>query len=263
MVQQEEDELGYPEKGDLVIATVNRIVSYGVYVSLDEYHGKEGLIHVSEIATTWVRNIKDHLRIGQKLVLKVLRVDPNRNQIDLSRRRVTGREKIEKMLDWKRERKAESILKSVADQLGKKVNIGKVREAILSKYSSLYEALEGAVEVGEKAFQGLDLTKDCVTTLTEFAKAKIKLEEAKVTGIIELTCFESNGIHAIKEALIKAMHIKKPRRATVNAYVTGAPKYTLEVIAGNYPQAENLLNESIDTALSTIESYNGLGKRIR
>ncbi len=80
----------YPEIGDLVVATVTRVVDYGFYVKLDEYAGIEGLVHIQEISTTWVRNVRDHAREGQKLVLKVLRVNPQRNQIDLSLRRVTA-----------------------------------------------------------------------------------------------------------------------------------------------------------------------------
>src|SRR5947199_9341604 len=90
---------------------------YGTNFKLDEYGGIEGLVHISENSTTWVRNFRDHARACQKLVLKVLRVNPQRNQIDLSLRRVTGREKSEKMLEWKKERKAEAILKSAAEKM--------------------------------------------------------------------------------------------------------------------------------------------------
>src|SRR5438128_7913547 len=108
-----------PEIGDLVVASVTRVEDYGAYVKLDEFSGIEGLVHISEISTTWVRNIRNHAREGQKLVLKVLRVSPQRNQIDLSLRRVTGREKSEKMLEWKKERKADAIIKSAADKMNK------------------------------------------------------------------------------------------------------------------------------------------------
>src|SRR5437867_2013782 len=85
-----------PEVGDLFVATVTRVEDYGAYVKLDEFSGIEGLVHISEISTTWVRNIREHARQGQKLVLRVLRVSSQRNQIDLSLRRVTGREKDRK-----------------------------------------------------------------------------------------------------------------------------------------------------------------------
>lgn len=257
----EEGGEGYPEVGDLIVATVKRIVGYGAYVSLDEYPGKEGLIHISEISTKWVRNIRDHFKEGEKLVLKVLRVDPNRGQVDLSLRRVTGREKMEKMLEWKREKKASSILKAVADRL-EGTSPEKIKEKLLSKYSSVYEALEAAVEEGEKAFKGLNLPREWVTTLIEHAKAKIKLEESKVTATLELVCLTPDGIDAIKESLIRAKAVKKPRRAKVRTYTIGAPKYRVEVTAGSYPEAENLLNEAVKEAISVIKRHNGVGRRI-
>lgn len=252
----------YPEVGDLIIATVKRIVGYGAYVSLDEYPGKEGLIHISEISTKWVRNIKDHLREGEKLVLKVLRVDPSRGQIDLSLRRVGGREKVEKMLEWKREKKASSILKAAADQLGESFNLGELKEKLSSKYGSVYEALEEAVMEGEKAFKGLDLPEKWVETLIELAKAKIKLEESKLTATIELTCITPDGIDAIKDSLIKAKEVKKPRRARIRAYTIGAPKYRIEAVAGSYPEAESLLDEAVKEAINVIRKHNGEGRRI-
>ncbi len=262
MPQLAEDRVGYPEVGDLVVATVKRIVGYGSYVSLDEYPGREGLVHISEISTRWVRNIKDHFREGQKLVLKVLRIDTSRGQIDLSLRRVTGREKVEKMLEWKRDKKAESIIKGVAERLGKKFNVEKLRKNILEKYSSIYEAFEEAVEDGEKAFEGLELPEEWVRTLTEQVKTKIKLEEAKVTATIELECLDPNGVNAIREILLKAKGIKKPSRAKIRAYTIGAPKYRIEVIAGSYSQAERLLDKAVAEATVAIKSLNCHGRRV-
>src|SRR3989475_281823 len=142
----------FPEVGDLVVATVKRVEDYGAYVKLDEFAGIEGLVHISEMATTWVRNIRDHAREGQKLVLKVLRVNPQRNQIDLSLRRVTGREKSEKMLEWKKERKADAILKSTADKLQRpEPEIDDLRTVLLDKFGSLYEPLEESIDNGTEA----------------------------------------------------------------------------------------------------------------
>src|SRR5207237_9223354 len=88
----------FPEVGDLVVATVKRVEDYGAYVKLDEFAGIEGLVHISELATTWVRNIRDYAGEGQKLVLEVLRVNVLRNQIDLSRQRSDGRENSDKIV---------------------------------------------------------------------------------------------------------------------------------------------------------------------
>src|SRR4030066_358090 len=100
----------FPEIGDLIIATIETVTDYGAYAKLDEYN-KRGLLHVSEISSSWIRNIRDFVREGQKMVLKVLRVDLEKGHIDLSLRRVTKRERIEKILSWKRERKADALIK--------------------------------------------------------------------------------------------------------------------------------------------------------
>ena len=106
----------WPEPGDLVIATIETVTDYGAYANLDEYN-KRGLLHVSEISSSWIRNIRDYVREGQKTVLKVLRVDPEKGHIDLSLRRVTKRAKIEKIRSWKQDRKAEALLREIAEKL--------------------------------------------------------------------------------------------------------------------------------------------------
>jgi len=90
----------WPEVGDLVIATIENVTDYGAYAKLDEYT-KRGLLHVSEISSSWIRNIRDFVRENQKMVLKVLRIDAEKGHIDLSLRRVTKRERIEKTKSWK------------------------------------------------------------------------------------------------------------------------------------------------------------------
>src|SRR3972149_9371406 len=107
----------YPEIGDLVIATIETVTDYGAYAKLDEYD-KRGLLHVSEISSSWIRNIRDFVREGQKMVLKVLRVDSEKGHVDLSLRRVTKRERIEKVMLFKKDRKAEALLKGVAEKTG-------------------------------------------------------------------------------------------------------------------------------------------------
>ena len=64
-----------PEAGEIVICTVREITSHGIYVSLDQYDGTNGFLHVSEISTGWVRNIDRVAKVSQKLVLKVIRAN--------------------------------------------------------------------------------------------------------------------------------------------------------------------------------------------
>ncbi len=249
----------YPEEGDLVIGTVKRITDYGAYVLLDEY-GKEGLIHISEISTSWVRNIRDHLREGQKLVLKVLRVNPSKGEVDLSLRRVTGRERTEKMVEWKKERRAETIFKEAAESLGASAEeAGGIRAKLLEKYDSLFDALKECAERGGAPLEKLGIPPQWINALVEAAKEKIKPERVKVSATLEMSCHKPNGIELIKAALLKAKKVKKGQDALVRIYTIGAPKYRVEVEAKGYPEAERRLREVVETAIKAIEGAGGKG----
>ncbi len=253
----------YPEVGDLVVASVTRVVDYGAYVKLDEYDGVEGLIHISEIASTYVKNIRVHVREGQKLVLKVLRVSPQRAQVDLSLRRVTGREKSDKMLEWKKVKKADSIIKGAAEKL--KVNdeeVSKIRSLVYEKFDNPFDAFEEATDEGEEIFTKLGISEDWAKALTEVAKGKIRLEKAKVTGTVELTCSKTEGVEAIRQALRGAKKVKKTRGTTIKIYTIGSPRYRLEVSSKEITEAQATLNLAIDEALKGIKSLGGEGRKL-
>ena len=253
----------YPEVGDLVVASVTRVVDYGAYVKLDEYNGVEGLIHISEIASTYVKNIRVHVREGQKLVLKVLRVSPQRFQVDLSLRRVTGREKSEKMLEWKKVKKADSIIKGAAERLqfGDE-EVEKIRTLIYEKFDNPFDAFEEATDEGEETFTKLGISEDWAKTLTDVARSKIKLEKAKVTGTVELTCTKTAGLEAIRQALHGAKKVKKSRGTTIKVYTLGSPKYRFEVRSKEITDAQATLNLAIEEALNGIKGLGGEGRKL-
>jgi len=246
-----------------VIATVNRLADYGIYVKLDEYGEKEALVHISEISTTWVRNIRDYAREGQKLVLKVLRVNPQKGQIDLSLRRVTGRERTEKVVEWKKSRKAESIIKAAAERLkSDQTKIDEVKKKMLSKYSNIFDALEESVESGEKTFTKLEMEPEWASTLAETAKEKIKIEIARVKATIEIASTKSEGIEDVRAALLSAKKVKTPKDASIEIYTIGAPKYRIEIAARDYSDAERTLQEAVNEAVTTIRSLGGAGRQL-
>ncbi len=253
----------YPEVGDLVVASVTRVVDYGAYVKLDEYESVEGLIHISEIASTYVKNIRVHVREGQKLVLKVLRVSTQRAQVDLSLRRVTGREKSEKMLEWKKIKKADSIIKGAAERLkiGEE-ELAKVKTLIYEKFENPFDAFEESTDEGEEVFTGLGISEEWAKALTDVALSKIRLEKAKVNGTIELTCTKTAGVENIKQALRSVKKVKKTRGTTIKVYTTGAPRYRIEVKSKEITDAQAALNLAIDEALNAIKDAGGEGRKI-
>jgi S1 RNA binding domain protein len=65
----------------VVEGTVSRITPYGAFLQLED--GRVGLVHISEIDRNYVRNVEEHLHIGDKVQSKVVAIKED-GKIDLS-----------------------------------------------------------------------------------------------------------------------------------------------------------------------------------
>lgn len=249
----------WPEIGDLVIVTIEIVTDYGAYAKLDEYN-KRGLLHVSEISSSWIRNIRDFVREGQKVVLKVLRVDTEKGHIDLSLRRVTKREKIEKILSWKKERKAEALLRGVAEKVGLSDEEVYEKAGILveEKYG-LYEGFEKVVKEGAEVLTKIGVPENLAKAFAEVAEERIHVKMVKVKGIIEIRCMKPNGVKIIKDSFLNAEKAEKTKDAEVRFSVVAAPKYSVEVLAENYKRAEEVLQKVAQSVVSNVVKAGGQG----
>ncbi len=69
--------------GDVVKGKVTGIQSFGAFVSL-EGESTQGLIHISEVSNTYVKDVNEFLTVGQEVEVKVIKVDSEKNKISLS-----------------------------------------------------------------------------------------------------------------------------------------------------------------------------------
>ncbi|HRV95575.1 MAG TPA: S1 RNA-binding domain-containing protein [Anaerolineae bacterium] len=76
----------------LVSGKVTKVVDYGAFVRLDV--GVDGLLHVSEIAEPAPDNPREFVERGERLVLRVLDIDPFRERMGLSLKRVSDEERM-------------------------------------------------------------------------------------------------------------------------------------------------------------------------
>jgi len=80
-----EDLVAEAEVGKKYLGTVTRLVDFGAFVEI--FPGTEGLLHISEVADYRVQDINDELKLGDKILVKVLSIEPP-NKIRLSRKAV-------------------------------------------------------------------------------------------------------------------------------------------------------------------------------
>src|SRR5215831_10232936 len=130
-----------PEVGEIVIATVTKIMDQGAYVTLDEYNNIQGFLHISEIATGWIRNVEKFLKVGEKKVLLVKRVDTRRSEIDLSLKQISSDQKKKKLLELKRQEKEEVLIENLKVRASlAEAELGKIESILVEKFDSIYNA---------------------------------------------------------------------------------------------------------------------------
>ena len=91
-----------PEQGEIVIATVTKVMDHGAYVTLDEYDEIQGFLHISEIAPGWIRSINRFVKENEKKVLLVKKINQKRRDIDLSLKQVSKDQKKHKLKEVKK-----------------------------------------------------------------------------------------------------------------------------------------------------------------
>lgn len=251
----------YPEDGELVVCTVKGVKNYGAFLNLDEYENKEGFIHVRDIATGWVKYIRDYVREGQKVVCKVLSVDPAKGHIDLSLKQVNDHQKRDKIQQWKNEKKAEKLLEIVATKIKKRPEeiLDEGLSAMIANYGSLFALLEHAA-LDEKSFKKEAGKKKWVDAFIEIAKENIQPPKVEIIATMELSTSDSIGIIHIRNALLEGLSSGK---SNINIKYMCAPKYRIEVSAADYKIAEEELKKAFENISSKVEEHNGSAKLIR
>ena len=249
----------WPESGDFAVCTVINVADFGAYLTLDEYGGKEGYIHISEVKAGWVKYIRDYIREGQKVVCKVLKVNPARRQIDLSLKDVNEHQKRAKIQDWKNEQKAIRWLNFVAKELTIDESIMQTIYAEFYDYfGNLYGAFEYAATEGISTFDEVKIDGNIAEFIVKVAAENIKLPFVNITGFVDLTCYLPNGIDIIKKALKRSSTIKGEGVEIEVGYV-GAPRYRIKVTAPEYKTAESYLKKVADVIINSIEKNDGIG----
>lgn len=245
-----------PEAGDIVLVTIEEITGHGAYVSLDEYSNMTGFLHISEIATGWIRNIERYVKPKQKAVLKVIRVDKTRAEVDLSLKQVSGEERKSKLIEVKKNEKATAFMEMVKVKANlSDEQIDEIEDKILQKHDSVYDIFEIVAKKGTDSVRNLEFSAD-VTRAIEDESHKIQVPHVEIRDILEISSKGSNGIDVIKNTLSPLETTKSNVQVKIN-YI-GAPKYRVTVQAENFKMAEKTMNNIMEKAKASIEKHQGI-----
>lgn len=81
--------------GQLAEAQITRLTKFGAFARLDDDYQLEGLIHISELAEERVEQARDIVKPGDRVTVRIIRLDPKQRQVGLSLKQVSSAEFIE------------------------------------------------------------------------------------------------------------------------------------------------------------------------
>lgn len=247
---------GFPQDDELVLCTITNIQYHSVFAMMDEY-GRTGMIHISEVSPGRIRNIREFVTEGKKVVCKVLRIDKIKGHIDLSLRRVNDAQKRGKLDEIKKEQLAENIIEYVAKKLEIPTQnlYSSISSALLPKYGSIYPAFDEASR-DEVSLEKLGIEKRVSAELNPVIKARIKPPEVEIRGKVKLTSYAPNGVEIIKGAFKEGLEGSAP----IKIQYLGAGSYGMLVKAPNYKEAELTLQSCAERILTSAKKHHAIAE---
>ena len=244
-----------PEEGEIVLVTIKEVTGHGAYITLDEYDGTIGFLHISEIATGWIRNIERYIRPKQKTVLKVIRVNKSRAEVDLSLKQVTGDERKSKLIEVKKTEKASAFM----DIIKKKANLSdsemsSLEDEILKRFDLVYDLFETVSRKGIDSIRSLGFSEEIIKAI-DIESNKIQIPHVEIMGILEISLNKADGIERIKN-ILGSVEMSKANTGIGITYIS-APKYRMVVKADNFKSAEKIMNNALEKIKSAINQEKG------
>ncbi|MEE9323057.1 MAG: hypothetical protein V3U72_00785 [Candidatus Aenigmarchaeota archaeon] len=220
-----------PRRGEFVVCKIVKINPHSAIAQIIEYE-TTGLIHVSEVASRWVRDIREFIKEKQYVVCRVMESYPD--HISLSLKRVHREDTARKLNEFKREKRSEKLLEMAGKSIGKNLEQTKneIGNILIEEFGSITKVFEFSLKSPD-LLKSKGVPDKWVDAITEIARKNYAEKTFDVKGRLKLITREPNGIELIKKALIKA------KKEGLKVQYVSAPKYILEGNGKNYRETES------------------------
>jgi len=253
-----------PDPDELVMVRVNAIDDMGVLCSLLEYNNLEGFLPLSEISRKRMRSVLRHVRVGQKQVLGVLRVDTERGYVDLSKKYIADMERDQGSEKYNKGKTVHSICKRVSETVMKSTeDIYKsyVWPFYDSEHTHPFDAFKALAADGENIWKDIENPDSTITeAFAKVIKQRMAVQPVKIGAQIEVTCYSDGGIDDIKSALKTGLASGK---GDVKIQLISSPLYLIFTTTVDEAKGEEVLNNVIDAIQQEISGKSGNCKCVK
>ncbi len=248
-------EQGMPEKGEIVVCKVTKILNYGVFAKLLEYGDLNGFVHVSQVSSGWVKNIRNVVKENQIRAAQAIRVDRVSGQIDMSFTKVSAGAQRAKIESWNQLKRTQRLLEVFAkDQEAKQDDVWReIAEPLIEEHGSLPEAFSKIALERENALECIG--KKWRKPFLELVGKNVEVPRKTVRGTIKVGITKPNGAEAIRGALIAARDSEK--KAEVGLSYKGSGAWSLKVTSHDYKEAEKAMRSIVQRAEEQMQKAGG------
>ena len=246
----------YPDAGDVVVIEIQSINQSVAYVTLPEYNDVEGMILLSNMSKKRapVLNLK---RAGKLDYAVVLRVDALQGYIDLSKRAVLPGAIPPLEAKWKKSKLVHSIAKQVAGRA--KLPLERVYQRYIWPLYDTHEHAHDAfvcATLNEDIFDFIQEEDEIKQLFQDCIVRRLRSTMTKYSAVIELTCYEYNGVDIIKEAMrAGAGETRGDMSATIR--LIAPPNYLVTASSFDPQEAEQFVKHVYEVMKDTIERGGG------
>ena len=254
----------FPECDELVMVNVRQIAEMGSYVSLLEYNKIEGMILLSELSRRRIRSINKLIRVGRNEIVVVIRVDKEKGYIDLSKRRVSPEEIIKCEEKFARGKTVNSILRHTAEVL--KMSTDEEFESLYEKTAwkidDKYKKPGYSYEIFKQAVTEPSVLVDCEISdewreiLLVNIRRRLTPQAVKCRADIEVSCYNYEGIDAIKSALREGLTLNTEDKP-IKINLIAPPVYVVTSTCLDRDEGIQILKDVIDKIQTSIRAQKG------
>jgi translation initiation factor 2 subunit 1 len=239
-----------PREGELVVCRITRINPNSAFAELVEYE-RTGMIHVSEVASRWVRDIREFIKENQYVVCRVIRVDGD--HFSLSIKRVRQEDASTRINEFKRENKAEKLLEMVAKSINKTPEqaFQEAGFSLQEEFGSLSKAFEVARKNPE-LLKAKGIPSAWINPIVEMVKKAYSDKTYELKAELSLMCYAPDGVEIIKGALSKAA-----KENGIDVRYVSAPKYMITARGKNYREIEQSITRAAESITKEINRCKG------
>ena len=226
-----------PKVGEIVIANISKISKFGAYCRLPEYGELEVFLPVREVSSGWIKNIREKIHEGQKLVCIVIFYDKEKGAIDVSLKRVSPNISKEKIRTYNLEKRLSALFMQSIKMTKEQANKEELIKTALLEFNTYTNLVHNAT-ANTKEYAQSALPKKLKEAILKVLESNKKHKRHIVSYIATLYTYNTISGATELKSLINAI-----KETGVDVMYIGAPKYRLVSEGDDYSIAEDKIKK--------------------